>query len=107
MSMARSTPAQKTRGPAKRISEIGTVLTCSSREVKRDAAHHNAGFEAAVGLTRVAVGDVLVAVTRVQRRLVGDEHRRADAAEEQERERRLDLRDLEVRAAGRPGDLHI
>src|SRR5262245_54040398 len=107
MSMARSTPAQKPRGPARRISEIGTVLTCPSWEVKREAPHDDVGFEATVGLAGVAVGDVLIPVAQVQRRLVGDEHRCADAAEEQERERRVDLGNLEVGAAGGPGDLDI
>src|SRR5215470_13627790 len=107
MSIARSTPAQNPRGPARRISEIGTVLTRSSWEVKRKAAHDDAGFEATVGLTGIAVRDVLIAIACVQRRLVGNEHRRPDAAEEQERECRSDLGDVEVGAARGSGELHI
>src|SRR5215470_4578329 len=107
MSIARSTPAQNPRGPARRISEIGTVLTRPSWEVKREAAHDDVRFEASIRLTRIAVRDVLITVPCVHRRLVGHEHRRAYAAKEQKRERRSDLGDLEVGAAGGTGDLHV
>src|SRR6266851_2675333 len=102
MSMARSTPAQKPRGPASRISAIADFIRPPSPEIVRHSGHAHVRIPAAVGPGGVAVGVVLVAVAGVERGRVGDEDRSADAGPEEEREVGGDLLHLEVGPAGRP-----
>src|SRR5438094_4214974 len=106
MSMARSTPAQKPRGPARRISAIGAFMV-SSLEEEGYADHAGVGLDAAVRLGGVAVGDVLVAIAGVERRTVGDEVLEAQPAPDEEGEVRPDLGDLEIGATGEGGQLRV
>src|SRR5581483_2565231 len=107
MSMARSTPAQKPRGPASRISAIGCVNARSSSEEVGQAEHGHVGLEPAVRLARVAVGDMLQPVPGVHRDMVVEEDRHPHAPEDQEGEGGPDLRQLEIRAAGRARDFDV
>src|ERR1700752_2428415 len=112
MSIARSTPAQKPRGPASRISAMGAfILTSLGTTVSLEEVGYpeyaTIELETAVGVAGVPVGDVLEPVARVDGRLVGDEEGRAEAAPHHEREGRVDLEDLEVGAAGRGRRLDV
>src|SRR5262249_20245648 len=112
MSIARSTPAQKPRGPASRISAMGAFIVTSlgttvSLEEIGYPEYSAVELETAVGVGGVPVGDVLESVPRVDRRLVGDEERGAHAAPHHEREVRVDLEDIEVGAAGGGGRLDV
>src|SRR5215470_11628594 len=112
MSIARSTPAQNPRGPASRISAMGALILTSlgttvSLEEVGYPEYAAVELETAVGVAGVPVGDVLEPVPRVQRRLVGHEERRAEPAPDHERERRVDLEDLEVGTAGGAGRLDV
>src|SRR5260370_10768578 len=107
MSMAGSTPAQKPRGPASRISAIADFIRPASPEIVRHSGHADVRIPAAVGRGGVAVGVVLVAVAGVERGRVGDEDRSADAGPEEERKVGGDLLHLEVGPAGRPRELRV
>src|SRR2546428_12939682 len=97
MSMARSTPAQKPRGPARRISEMADLIALLvSMEIVRYSDHADMGFPPPVRPGRVAIGVVLEAVAGVDRGGVGEEEGGAEAAPTQEREGRGD--------SPRPGD---
>src|SRR5262249_5718463 len=94
MSMARSTPAQKPRGPASRISAMGAFILTSlgpgvSLEEIGYPEYATVELETAVGIAGVSVGDVLEPVARVERGLVGDEERGAQPTPEHEREGRI------------------
>src|SRR5438132_14163817 len=81
MSMARSTPAQKPRGPARRISEMADLIALLvSMEIVRYSDHADMGFPPPVRPGRVAIGVVLEAVAGVDRGRVGEEDGRHDAA---------------------------
>src|SRR5881296_1648337 len=74
MSMARSTPAQKPRGPARRISEMADLIALLvSMEIVRYSDHADMGFPPPVRPGRVAIGVVLEAVAGVDRGRVGAE----------------------------------
>src|SRR5437867_10894310 len=89
MSMARSTPAQKPRGPARRISEMADLIAAlASTEIVRYSDHADMGFPPPVRPGRVGVGAVLEAVAAVDRGRVGEEDGRADPAPHQERQAR-------------------
>src|SRR5437870_5140245 len=107
MSMARSTPAQKPRGPASTISAMDVVVIRSSREEERDAGHAGVRLETAVAPVEMAVGDVVQPVAGVEGGGVGHEVLGPHAAEEQEREGRVDLDGLEVGAAGGGEELDV
>src|SRR6059036_459093 len=86
MSMARSTPAQKPRGPARRISEMADLIAAlASTEIVRYSDHADMRFPPPVRPGRVGVGVVLEAVAGVDRGRVGEEDGRADAGPHQER----------------------
>src|SRR5690242_3432468 len=106
MSMARSTPAQKPRGPASRISEIGDFMR-SSLEEEGYPEYAHVVLQTAVRRAGMAVGDVLVPVAGVDRGAIGHEVLGADATVEHEREVRADLGDLQVRPAGEGGQLDV
>src|SRR5438093_8285606 len=110
LSMARSTPAQKPRGPARRISEmVDLIAPLASSEIVRHSGHGHMGLPSAVRVGRVAVGVVGQAVADVDRDRVGEEDRRADAAPHEEREARVDLPHPKIgpaRAAGHLGVGH-
>src|SRR2546422_6251396 len=92
MSMARSTPAQKPRGPARRISEMAELIALLvSMEIVRYSDHADMGFPPPVRPGRVAIGVVLEAVAGVDRPRVGEENGWAEAAPHDEREFRVDL----------------
>src|SRR5207247_3494906 len=92
MSMARSTPAQKPRGPARRISEmVDLIAPLASPEIVRHSGHGHMGLPPAVRVGRVAVGVVGQAVADVDRGRVGVEERRADASPNEERDARVVL----------------
>src|SRR5437879_8500599 len=75
--MARSTPAQKPRGPASRISEMVDLMSApASAEIVRHSDYGPMTFPAAVRPRRVPVAVVLQAVAAVDR---------------EEREARVDL----------------
>src|SRR2546429_9890172 len=75
--MARSTPAQKPRGPASRISEMVDLMRApASAEIVRHSGYGPMTFPAEVRPGRVPVGVVLQAVAAVDR---------------EEREARVDL----------------
>src|SRR5262245_34967572 len=111
MSIARSTPAQKPRGPANRISAMGAFILTSLGMVSLEEVGYSqyaaVELETAVGVAGVPVGDVLVPVPRVDRRLVGDEERGTEPTPDHEREIGVDLEDVEVGAAGRAGRLDV
>src|SRR5256885_414420 len=107
MSMARSTPAQKPRGPARRISAMLDFIWAPSLEIVRHPDHTHVRLPATVGPRGVAVGVVLEAVPGVDRGRVGDEDGHAHTAPEEEREVRVDLPHAEVGAARRPGELRV
>src|SRR5438132_6941630 len=66
--MARSTPAQKPRGPASRISEMVDLMRApASPEIVRHSGYGPMTFPAAVRPGRVPVGVVLQAVAAVDR----------------------------------------
>src|SRR5690349_18485257 len=92
MSMARSTPAQKPRGPASTIWASGNVVITPSLEEERDPDHARVRVEAAVRVRGVPVRDVLEAIAGVDRDLVGHEVGQPRAGLEHERERGVDLR---------------
>src|SRR5688500_11800102 len=100
MSIARSTPAQKPRGPARTISETGAdmVSFISSFEERGYSDHTGVRFEAAIAYVGIAVGDVLQPIPRVERDAISDEHGGTRAGEDQEREVGIDLQDVEVGA---------
>src|SRR5207249_8199170 len=88
MSMARSTPAQKPRGPARRISEMADLIAAlASTEIVRYSDHADMGFPPPVRPGRVGVGVVLEAVAGVDRGRVGEEDGRADAGPRSEERR--------------------
>src|SRR2546427_11864205 len=92
MSMARSTPAQKPRGPARRISEMADLIALLvSMEIVRYSDHADMGFPPPVRPGRVAVGVVLEAVAGVGRRRVGEEDGCAAAGPPDGREGRVGL----------------
>src|SRR4026208_1519903 len=92
MSIARSTPAQKPRGPARTICcNAGVVMRPSLEEV-RDAEHARVEVEPPIRLRRVPVRDVLEAIAEVHRDPVGHEVGQPGPALEHEGERRVDLR---------------
>src|SRR2546430_16874380 len=103
MSMARSTPAQKPRGPARRISEMADLIALLvSMEIVRYSDHADMGFPPPVRPGRVAIGVVLEAVARVERGRGGEEGGRAAAAPHQGREGRGDLPHPEIGPARGP-----
>src|SRR2546428_11476282 len=92
MSMARSTPAQKPRGPARRISEMADLIAAlASMEIVRYSDHADVGFPPPVRPGRVGVGVVLEAVAGVDRGRAGEEDGPAGAAPHPEREGPGDL----------------
>src|SRR3989442_570882 len=99
MSMARSTPAQNPRGPARTISAIRLSITLLL-EVKGYARYPGVRLETAVGVIGVSVGDVNHPIRGVEGHVVRQEERRAHAAGQPEGEIRVDLGDAEVGAAG-------
>src|SRR3989442_16044345 len=106
MSMARSTPAQKPRGPARRISEmVDLIALLVSMEIVRYSDHADMGFPPPVRPGRVAVGVVLEAVAGVDRRRVGGEDGCAEGAPHDEREVRGDLPHPEIGPARGAGQL--
>src|SRR5262245_21043350 len=115
--MARSTPAQNPRGPARTISATAFVMAMMSPgspltgspllEVPGYAPHADVRLESAVGLGRVSVGDVLETITAVESEPVGHEHGQTRPGLEQEREVRVDLGDAQVRAAGGAESLQV
>src|SRR3989442_10516484 len=79
----------------------------ASRKVERDSDHTRVGLEAAVGVGGVAVRDMLDAIAYVGRDAIGQEVRGAHAAEDQERERRVDFTHAKGGAAGSAGEFHV
>src|SRR3989454_4852688 len=106
MSMARSTPAQKPRGPARTISPIRVTIRLLLK-IKGYARPPGIRLETTNGVRGVAVGDVDQPVPGVEGHIVRHEVRRAHAAGQPEREARVDLHDLEVGAAGRGEHLDV
>src|SRR5438093_1918839 len=78
MSMARSTPAQNPRGPARTISAIRLTIT-RLLEVEGYPGDPRVRLETAVGLGGVAVRDVDHAVPGVECHVIRHEVRRAQA----------------------------
>src|SRR3990170_5950163 len=108
MSMARSTPAQKPRGPARTISfSVSLLIVDPSVEEERHAQDSGVGVEPPVGLLDVAVGDVLEAIPRRQLHPLSQEIAQPGAGLQDEREVRPDLRDVEAGPAHPGQDLHI
>src|SRR2546426_2329218 len=106
VSMARSTPAQKPRGPARTISPIRVTIRLLLK-IKGYARPPGIRLETTNGVRGVAVGDVDQPVPGVEGHIVRHEVRRAHAAGQPEREARVDLHDLEVGAAGRGEQLDV
>src|SRR2546426_10288717 len=75
--------------------------------VEGDSGHTRVGLEAAVGAGGVAVRDMLDAIAYVGRDAIGQEVRGAHAAEDQERERRVDFTHAKGGAAGSAGEFHV
>src|SRR5712692_2677209 len=99
MSMARSTPAQKPRGPASTISWRGWwSYALSLLEVPGQSHDTAIRVEAAVLLVQVPVGYVLEAVPDVDGQSWRDEVREPDTGFEHEGEGRVDLHHLEAGA---------
>src|SRR5688572_29952489 len=106
MSMARSTPAQKPRGPANKISAMGAFMTTSLEE-EGHPEDPGVGLEASIGIRGTAVGDVRPAVAGIEGGAVGDEEGRPGPGPEQEAEVGVDLADVQVGPAGEGGRLRI
>src|SRR5213593_3751166 len=106
MSMARSTPAQKPRGPARTISPIRVTIRLLL-EIKGYARHPGIRLETTIGVRGVAVGDVDQPVPGVEGHIVRHEIRCPDASGQPEGEARIDLHDLEVGASGRGEQLDV
>src|SRR3989442_12368262 len=90
MSMARSTPAQNPRGPARTISAIRLSITLLL-EVKGYARYPGVPFETAVGVLGVSVGDVDHPRPGVQGHVGRHEERTPHAAGQPDAETRVDL----------------